>query len=491
MKLKTSTKLSYGVGNLGYATIAQTVNNFIMFYGTSVLGISGTLVGLAVALSVFWDGISDPVVGYISDKTNSKRFGKRLGFLVFGTIGMVIFNILLWSVPIDTSEGVKFVWLLVCLLLLETCCTSFATPYTALGVDIAPDYTEQSKLQGFKTVFFILGMVLPSVLMMLLMPGGESGQGQFVQSGYINIAYFTSLLCLVAGIICVVGTIKNANNIYKNDIELPVNKKEKNKSKIDKNSINKDKTSFLNTFFHIFYTFFLVLKKPNYSHIIIGYSVALISTAFLSSVGMHLFTYAYHFTSKQISILMSVLFISAILSQVVWIHLANRLDKKPALKISMVVVLVGILLTSLTFILRMYVPTNILFYIVMSTIFVCGFGTGALYSLPMSMYADCITLDRMKSGANKSGIYSGFMTLAYNIANCFALLVVGILLDVIKFDASQPVQALSVQNSLGFIVFVGCALSIAIGLYIFSKYNIKRSDVLKVKMKNKIDLDEL
>ncbi|MBQ4535341.1 MAG: MFS transporter [Clostridia bacterium] len=484
MKLQNTTKLSYGVGNLGYATIAQTVNNFIMFFGTSVLGISGTLVGLAVALSVFWDGISDPVVGYISDKTNNKRFGKRLGFLIFGTIGMVIFNILLWSVPMDASEGVKFGWLLVCLLLLETCCTTFATPYTALGIDIAPDYAEQSRLQGFKTVFFILGMVLPSVLMMLLMPSGE-GQGQFVQSGYINIAYFTSALCLISGLVCVFGTIKKATRIYENKpTKNKPNENLKSNSKTSKNSANK---GFLNTFFHIFYTFFLVLKKPNYSHIIIGYSVALISTAFLSSVGMHLFTYAYHFTSMQISLLMTALFIAAIISQAFWINLANRIDKKPALKISMVVVLVGILLTSVTFILRLYIPTSTLFFVVMFTIFICGFGTGALYSLPMSMYADCITLDRIKSGANKSGIYSGFMTLAYNIANCFALLVVGVLLDVIRFDSSQPVQALSVQNSLGFIVFVGCGLSIAIGLWIFSKYNITRSEVLKSKLKHKTE----
>ena len=64
MKLSLKTKFAYGVGNLGYASLAQTVNNFIMFFGTSVLGVSGTLVGLAVALSTFWDGISDPLIGH-------------------------------------------------------------------------------------------------------------------------------------------------------------------------------------------------------------------------------------------------------------------------------------------------------------------------------------------------------------------------------------------------------------------------------------------
>lgn len=465
MKLNFSTKISYGIGNLGYATIAQTVNSFIMFFGTTVLGVSGTLIGLVVALSVFWDGISDPIMGYISDNTRNKKFGKRIGFLIFGTIGMAIFNILLWSVPISASSGVKFVWLLICLLSLETFCTAFSTPYVALGIDIAPDYNEQSKLQGYKTVFFILGMVLPSLLMMVFMPSSKTIQGQFLQSNYINIAYFTSALCIIAGFFCVLGTIKKSKETYAN-----VKEKKKN-------------GNVFTNFFKIFYNFFTILKKPNYSSIILGYSIALISTAFLCSVGLHLFTYAYHFTSIQISLLMTSLFVSAILSQPFWIWLSNRIDKKPTLNRSLIVILFGILLTSTTFILRFYIPTNILFFIVLVTIFVCGFGTGALYSLPISMYADIITIDKIKTGENNAGIYSGFMTLAYNIANCLALFLIGVLLDLIKFNPNQPVQAILVQNSLGFIVFAGCALSIAIAMLFFSKYNIRRSDVLKTKLK--------
>ena len=103
MKLKFQTKLAYGVGNLGYGTIAQMVSNFIMFFGTSILGLPGTLVGIAIALSVFWDGISDPIIGYFSDRHNSKIFGKRLGFMLIGTLGMAIFNLLLWVIPMEMS----------------------------------------------------------------------------------------------------------------------------------------------------------------------------------------------------------------------------------------------------------------------------------------------------------------------------------------------------------------------------------------------------
>ena len=94
-KISNKTKFMYCVGNLGYGTISQTMSNFIMFFATSILGISGTLVGIAVAISAFWDGLSDPLVGYLSDRHKNKIFGRRLGFMLIATFGMAFFNILL------------------------------------------------------------------------------------------------------------------------------------------------------------------------------------------------------------------------------------------------------------------------------------------------------------------------------------------------------------------------------------------------------------
>ena len=466
-RLKTTTKICYAVGNLGYGTIAQTMTTFIMFFGTSVLGIRGWLVGLAVAVSAFWDGLSDPLVGYFSDRTNSKFWGKRQGYLFFGTIGMVICNVLLWSVPSQLGEIGKFFWLIICLLGIETFNTSFATPYVALGIDIAPGYNEQSILQGYKTTSFILGMVLPSIFMMIFMPSKMGESTQLNQSGYIYMAYTTSFLALVSGLICILGTFKKSKKI----------------------TYNKQKMKEKNVFFKVFLNFFRVLKQKNYSAIILSYAIALISAAFLTSVGMHLFTYAFHFNTTQIPCVMAMLFVGAILSQPVWIGLSKRIDKKPTLRWAYITILIGIFLTFWVFVFRENIGANVVFWIILPCMFFCGFGTGALYSLPVSMFADNVTMDKLKTGDNNSATYSGYMTFAYNIANSIALFIIGLLLDVIKFNPHEPVQALKVQNYLGVIVFGGCAMSIAIAMLILSRYNLKRSDILKqqllAKQKNK------
>ena len=142
------------------------------------------------------------------------------GFMLIATFGMAFFNILLWSIPQSLSVGFKFIWLLVCLLTMETFNTLFATPYVALGIDIAPDYNDQSSLQGFKTVFFIVGMVLPTLLMFIFMPN-KDGAGQLVQSGYINMSYMTSILCIISGIICILGTIKRMREMPEYEVRKP------------------------------------------------------------------------------------------------------------------------------------------------------------------------------------------------------------------------------------------------------------------------------
>ena len=116
----------YGIGNLGYSVVSQTICNFFVFFGTSVLKLSGVLVGTAIAISTMWDGLTDPVVGYISDKYAIGKLGHRKGYMLIATFGMALCNLLVWFVPVKASTLVKFVWIVVSLVLIET----FNTLYT-------------------------------------------------------------------------------------------------------------------------------------------------------------------------------------------------------------------------------------------------------------------------------------------------------------------------------------------------------------------------
>ena len=442
--------------------MSQTLNSFIMFFATAVMGISGSLVGVAIAISSLWDGVSDPLVGYLSDNTRNKFFGKRLGFMFFGIFVIAFLNICIWSMPASLPEIGKFLWLLIGMLAIETANTCYGTPFSALAIDIAPDYNEQSKVQSFKTVFNIIGMILPSILMYFFMSSISIGvQQEYTQEGYIKIACINSALLIIFGLIMIFSCLHHVHkyNVYSMQTQ---------KEKFD--------------FGKLMAGYFSVLKKKDFRMVILGYSFATIASAFLTSVGTHLFTYCYHFSSAQISMVLIALFGGAIVSQPLWVYISKRMDKKRALIISLSTIVFGIFLTVITFLFREFISTQTMFFIALPCLVLCGIGAGAMYSLPFSMYADCVTLEIFKTGQNNAGAYTGYFTFTYNLANSIALLIIGFMLDLIKFDSTMPVQAMSVQNGLGLIVFFGCTIFLSLAIMMFSKFSIKRSDVLKIQM---------
>ncbi|MBQ7327803.1 MAG: MFS transporter [Clostridia bacterium] len=481
-KLTFSTKLSYGIGNLGYGSMGQTVSSFVMFFATSVLGLPGFLVGITIAITSLWDGISDPIIGFLSDKTKSRLFGRRLGHMLFASFALAINNVVLWCCPPSASDGASLAWILIFLLLQETFNTFFATPYSALCIDIAPDYNDQTKMQSFKTVFYICGLILPSVLMSVFMPAGGGVQSQFNRSGYIGIAVVNSALVLLCGLVTVIGTRKRVRSMPNYDQGVATEQTEECE-KPDGQPLKLAKTKKKHSFSKIMAGYVETFKKRDFRIVMIGYSVSLIAMVFISSVGMHLFTFCYHFSSLQISMLMIGLFGGAIASQPLWLSVVKKYDKKQTLIFALSIILFGIAMTSITFLFRVYTTSNFIFWFVLPCMFVCGIGSGALYSIPHSMYADVVTMEQYRTGENNAGRYTGYYTFTYNFSNSIALLFIGVLLDLVKFDSSQPVQALSVQSGLGKIVFFGSAIALTVAIVVFSKYKIKRSDVLKVQIK--------
>jgi len=80
--LKTINCVAYGVGDLYGGGSFFIVSTFAMYYLVAVVGMSPILAGLIPGLGKVWDSISDPLMGYISDHTQSKRGRRRVFFLI-------------------------------------------------------------------------------------------------------------------------------------------------------------------------------------------------------------------------------------------------------------------------------------------------------------------------------------------------------------------------------------------------------------------------
>lgn len=441
-------RIFYGFGGLSYSVIGQTISNFFMFFATSVLGLSGTLVGITIGISTIWDGISDTVIGYFSDNHKGKFLGKRNGYMLFATIGMTIFNIALWSVPNSLSIGLKFVWILISLLLLETFNTMFATPYNALGNELAESYHDRTKINAFSTVFYLIGIIIPSVLLVIFLPNTDAYPiGQLNPKGYVSIAVVTSVICLIFGMICSVLTVPKNNKLSKDE--------------------QKENKSIGELFKH----FLSVFTDKRLRKIIWGYVFTSISTVFLCSVGLHFFTYSFFYTSTQITCLLLTLMLGTIISQPLWVYVSKKKKKKPALVTGILLTILAVFGVIFIYLFRIEIY-KFSFILMLISILICGIGSGSLYCLPLSMYGDAIE-NISRDGENQNATYGGVLTFAGNIANSITQLLVGVLLDLIRFNSGNEVQSLGVQTGLALILFIGVQGSLILACFIFARYKEK------------------
>ena len=125
---------------------------FVLFYYKQVLGLSGTLAGLAIGISIIWDGISDPLIGAWSDRLRS-RIGRRHPLMIAAVIPMAAGFVMLYGPPGSalSDQGQLFTWLLISMLLIRTALTFFMVPYLALGAEITEDYHERTQLAAART----------------------------------------------------------------------------------------------------------------------------------------------------------------------------------------------------------------------------------------------------------------------------------------------------------------------------------------------------
>jgi GPH family glycoside/pentoside/hexuronide:cation symporter len=139
-------KLIYGFGAFVNNLLAAAIGGMVIVLNLG-LGMNPALVGLLGALPRLTDALTDPLMGYISDNTES-RWGRRRPYMFVGAIAAGIVFALLWQLPADKSESFYFWYFLAGSFVFYLAYTMFATPWVALGYELTPDYHERTRLMG-------------------------------------------------------------------------------------------------------------------------------------------------------------------------------------------------------------------------------------------------------------------------------------------------------------------------------------------------------
>ena len=427
-KLSLKTRVGYGIGDIAICLYWSGVGLYLLYFYTDVVGISPSLAGLIYGIGMFWDAITDPFMGYVAERTRT-RWGVYRPYLLFGNIPLALSFVLLFWVP--PFEGtILFFFLLFANILHRTCFTLVSVPFSSLTPRITSDSQERTNLTGFRMMGAQTGTNLMALVAfpIIFWVGGEDES-----MGFVVLALAAGLSALLIHTITFL-TVKEPSNDH--GIERVGGSLKEAARAIGKNM-----------------PFWLVFSAT----LIVG-----ITTIFFGNNLIYYTKYALNLHEHQSTILFTS-GIVAFLSIPFWWFISNKIGKKFTWLLSST-------LTLLAFIIFYFYQINSLNELLFLVAFI-GFGSGAGGILFWSMLPDTIEYGEVLTGVRSESSLYGFMTFAQKGSIAFAIIILGIVLDIIGFQANE-VQVESTLTNMKLIMTLIPSLGIATSLVIIYFYPI-------------------
>jgi len=185
-------KLAYGAPSFaGAAMLVPILIHMPKFYSDVVLVPLGYL-AIAIAVARALDALSDPLIGWLSDRTHT-RFGRRRPYIAVGAPLCAVAFFALFTPPQSLSTNQAAIWFVITFVLYFVFHTVFALPHYALGPELTLDYHERSRLFGVREGFSILGTICAAVAPGVLM----SGMGMTARQAFSSLGVVFAVLLVL------------------------------------------------------------------------------------------------------------------------------------------------------------------------------------------------------------------------------------------------------------------------------------------------------
>ena len=452
-------KLIYGLGAFVNNTLADSIGRMIIVLNLG-LGMNPALVGLLGALPRLTDAITDPLMGYISDKTRS-RWGRRRPYIFVGAIAVGIIYALLWQLPADKSESFYFWYFLTGSLIFYLGYTIFATPWVALGYELTPDYHERTRLMGVQNfIGSIAYMISPYFLAIMY------SKRLFVDvvEGAANLAIVIGVIVAVLGVLPAIFLRERFKEIASTEAD----EKEQNAG-----GAMEVIMGFLRGFgTTLKFTPFLKLCAATF----------LVFNGFILIASFQSYVIIYYVFEGDASKgadfvghsgLLQAVTALAVIAFVTW--LATKIGKRRAFFVSTGVSMVGYALKWFC-----YTPDNP--WLVLIPAPLLAFGLAGLFTLMPSMIADVVDADELNTHERREGMYGSIFWWVVKLGQAVAIAGGGVLLNATGFDVAlegeQTAQTITYMRL--FDAFVPCIAS-GIAIWAIASFSITEDKAYEIR----------
>lgn len=415
---------------------------FALFFLTNVAGLNPAWAGSVILICKLWDAVNDPMVGWLSDRTQSP-LGRRYPWMLVGAIPLGICFVGIWVVPPFTSQIGLMAYYTLIALLFFTAYTAVIIPYATLAAELTEHYDERTNLVSYKAAFSIGSSIVALVLAQIIFAVVQNEQQQ-----YLTLGVVCGAIAAVAVYICVWGTRRRFRwmQTQRQDAittdTLPIGEQ--------------IRVVFRNR------PFLFVIGIYLCSWLGVQVTAAILPYFVVDWMQLP----DTHFTQMALTVQGT-----ALVMMTFWSRLARRVGKQR-------IYCIGIPLTLIAqaglFLLQ---PGQIGWMYTLAML--AGAGLANAYIVPWAMLPDVVDLDQLQTGYRRDGIFFGFMVQLQKIAVAIALFLVGKILDWSGFitrtaDQTMPIQPDSALWAIRWLIGPIPSLILAGGLLLTWFYPITR-----------------
>lgn len=452
--LRRSENIAYSFGQFAWASKDVCFHYFLFFYYTQFLGLSASLAGLAAMLALFADGISDPLIGSLSDNWKSKRWGRRHPFMVVAILPYAAALIAMFNPPEILTQSQLFIWYLVLAITVRTFLTIFTVPYMALGAELTDDYNERTTVATFRNTLGYVGGLLIQVLAWFLIIPAATLAGD-VGAGYRNIGVVAAAIAVAGMLIALYGTRSRIPYLAKTSKE------------------QQDRP-----WYFAFKDIFSILRHHSVAILFCASLLVVTRLGVSTTLLLHINTYVYGFSSEQIGFFMLSIFFT--LFPAFWLATVGtrKYGKRHCLILLMCMEL-------------LFAPMAIMGYVygfapaagtTALVVFVCTFAflhqTFYISGLHVvgAMLPDVADELQLKTGMRQEGILNSAMMLTQKVSFGLGSFIAGLFIDFSGFEGVTDIADVTSEMSMRLAWLYGPALMLLTlaGLLIYSRYRLSR-----------------
>lgn len=182
-KLSFLERFAYGVGDYAANLVYSAISAFLLVYYTNVVGASAAAAASIIAVSKIFDGVSDLIMGYIVDHTNTK-YGKARPWIARLCIPLAVCTVLMFSVPSSFAGKVQIAYMFLTYNLVSTIFyTGVNVPYATLQGLMTTNQYERGLLGNFRNLLSTAGTMTINTVV-LKMTGFFGGGDAYTQKGW-------------------------------------------------------------------------------------------------------------------------------------------------------------------------------------------------------------------------------------------------------------------------------------------------------------------